>query len=95
MVPSDKLFVRNSSISNIPATTAHVSMLEPVATPSTDIKFVATKSYTPKNENEVAISSLDIVYIVGYLDENYAQILNITTNNYGVIPVNELNKIQP
>jgi hypothetical protein len=80
---------------NIRSSSPPINLVDPIETPSTDIKFVATTSYKPKNSNEVAISSLDIIYIVGYLDENFAQILNITTNSYGVIPISELNKIQP
>jgi len=95
--PDNSLFGNPVIPQNYPAVTtaAAVSMLEPVEAPSTEIKFVATSSYEPKNENEIKISSLDIVYLVGYVDEKYAQILNITTNNYGIIPISELNKIQP
>ncbi|OUM60113.1 hypothetical protein PIROE2DRAFT_14202 [Piromyces sp. E2] len=97
LVASDNLFASSSSsiTQQNSLTSPPINILEPIETPSTEIKFIATTSYTPNNENEVAISSLDIVYIVGYLDENYAQVLNITTNNYGIIPINELNKIQP
>lgn len=96
-VPSSNLFSSAASVSlqSYPVNAPSVNVLDPIETPSTEIKFVATSSYEPQNKNEIAISSLDIVYLVGYIDENYAQILNITTNNYGIIPINELNKIQP
>jgi len=94
IVPSDNLFASSVGTNNGSSTPMAVSVLEPIETPSTEIKFVATTSYEPKNENEIAISSLDIVYLVGYIDDKYAQILNITTNNYGIIPISELEKIQ-
>jgi len=96
-VPSSNLLssVVSLSTQNYSPNVPSVNVLEPIETPSTEIKFVATSSYQPKNSNEIAVSSLDIIYLVGYVDETYAQILNITSNNYGIIPISELNKIQP
>jgi hypothetical protein len=97
LVPSSHLFssATSTSLQNYPVNSPSVNVLEPIETPSTEIKFVATSSYQPKNNNEISISTLDIIYVVGYIDEEYAQILNITTNNYGIISISELNKIQP
>jgi len=97
LVPSSHLFssTTSTSLQNYPVNSPSVNVLEPIETPSTEIKFVATSSYQPKNNNEISISTLDIIYVVGYIDEKFAQILNITTNNYGIIPISELNKIQP